>query len=1755
MERGIAAEVILLFSLTGMQASLTDLEVLYNLVLETSRLITPAEKLSSSKSHVVRDEESVEKMEQRDRLVETCLLLCCAILTFCNGGISHDVEVYGVREPRQLRTFFDNINRKLKDAPAGAPFLPMLRFCHSVFILALHQSPFLRALPADVAQSLAHSMQPEARRAMHDGLFQDITEHLASSWFAAARARPLCAKVLDDMVTSIVLQNPLRQLLDDQAEAQAWAHADSRGNGGAGGERPLFDVFLDMMASVYTHVPHEALKYWTDDRLRRFMELAGEALVPSYRVPSREFLRMMGSLGRDERCAEYAYAYFDKNFKSDYATWSYFFKWLERYRNMKLQHQKARVDVAFQTQHHAQRDLEERQRAMEEQQRARKWEDHLKEFLQMTQAILENSHTSRMLMVSGDRRREWGVLELLFGLFTAAIPADFKAEVVRTIAVFAKSREIIPQIWSLLERSQVLQARGAGSNGQLRGMAMELEYERVSDPEYPITRAFLGLLRELWRNGGPQMHRSVGTDGVSGMGMGGEGAVDVLISSLYFVRHVFDHFQGFEYRHTADRWKIAALSLEIFHVILDSYDPSPSVDLVPSRATTQSGSNGLRKGDSSSGMVTYRLIDSPGKVLMADFLSGALVHQLEVILRVAAGGEGAFSDAEDEGMAPVQTRGAPLEEAREGLCGEDYEHAVRLALGVIDMIVVKREPFLRVLRMADNPPQITAEVHELMHRSIVDIAWFVDYAYDDEICLYAVRILSRMSLRCRNLVSILRQEQRRGDTIIRKISERLLMEEAQPVDSDGKENSGVQFYNSVRFWILRMLLENLDRPRPNLTHFLLEMPQTLSASSSSALLPAITVGGRRGTSSGHASRQVAISLPESMGCLHAVLVLVEREEYFIVHPQLVEICFEFIYRLVADPITSAASLSLLRTRWKAFYCALVDRQNWMPASFTDGSTHVMQFLLRQQAWFLRVIALELHVSATGDQHIGGQHCKRMLQMLFESSPTPEDIVGASFSEDQEVRGVSTSQRMRMLAMLDSVVGVVGQATPAPLSAVLRYFTVEGDGQSLYHVDRHGVALYDIPRLHTYLVRQKEQAELYGRQKEQVERELAEVLRQAVRLNAHRSLENAQLQLFSSWKAILEVALGRCFDVLQLAQREPIEHSLFDLLVALLRVSAHASRQLSAPIAEASLMLMAKLREMGPSGEKGAMPIERLTFILRCILQGLLRNGESQHTRAYLYATLLNYLQHTQASSERSRTERAMSGDYVDEVQAQQLQLERNSISILREYGEKLVAQICTDAADSSEVWRAVAMSALDSLCAYGPVSGSWIQLLDRQGFIRHFEADDAEVLDLVQLEAPPATALQKLFAFESKMSLLVRIANTRTGADRLLANNVISRLMTLKFINERPEQHYYGGRGASNHPSPLYHRYERLLTPVLRLLHALLTVFPENDEVASQALRFFDRHGEVFESIMKDELRARDQAFSASSLVVLQLLSGILYCVFRRPQLVREYFSHRAHTFKTVMVRLFSKFLTPYICRLVNNSPGHTVDVQSVTGKTAALSFAQERRSAENGEEKKSLPLVHDKNVTRALLGIQRNLVAFTRVVTEGLQESTQGSMNAMRDEAVEDITSAPIFTSSFEEALRRPAVGVAITPQDTAMTAAPSLGQCVAYLNEVAGRFSQVDAQSEAGMSTCFIVENVLLVVARHLQYYARQATNQQSVDLLREARVALEPVENRLLKATAEMGGEEGAMEEGHVRAGDQSGRLIHLLVWQVRHVRQEV
>ncbi|KAK3096434.1 hypothetical protein FSP39_000076 [Pinctada imbricata] len=486
-------------------------------------------------------------------------------------------------------------------------------------------------------------------------------------------------------------------------------------------------------------------------------------------------------------------------------------------------------------------------------------------------------------------------------------------------------------------------------------------------------------------------------------------------------------------------------------------------------------------------------------------------------------------------------------------------------------------------------------------------------------------------------------------------------------------------------------------------------------------------------------------------------------------------------------------------------------------------------------------------------------------------------------------------RRKLLCILDSV--ELTQRYPAPMQ--LEFFEPHVIEQVIREVEsklENEVVYCDIKMLHRVLMNELNnyQGNIMAAQRVRMIEEVENILQNVVLRNKVCQELSIKHQSFDAWRQVTEVLLNACpEDLLPGEIRQTI---LFELLQELLQKVADedALMELTSPVSGVILTLMTNLRqcflnEHSPSEDTGSMypslldstatSTQTVTWgeksgsrtlfatSLKLVLQGLIdhilkSSGGQQRVRANLYGALLYYLQISQRPE--PSTDELSPGEQLEGVAKRVLsdtdseydQLIKENINTILSYGDAFMDTVCRDACDGHDVGRMLALSVLDMILSMDKFQ-QWLTFMSSKGYLQHIIDsilhDDQHLQTLME----PNPELRTLYIYESKMGLLIRVAESTVGAHTLLQYGILQRLASCVFFDLRPNF----DRSSENTiltdddefiPSPMA-RYRQLLFAGLKLCQALMTSLGvENQDAGNQVLQFTFAHSEVIHQILSD---------------------------------------------------------------------------------------------------------------------------------------------------------------------------------------------------------------------------------------------------------------------------------------------------------------
>ncbi|OJA08231.1 hypothetical protein AZE42_08910 [Rhizopogon vesiculosus] len=723
--------------------------------------------------------------------------------------------------------------------------------------------------------------------------------------------------------------------------------------------------------------------------------------------------------------------------------------------------------------------------------------------------------------------------------------------------------------------------------------------------------------------------------------------------------------------------------------------------------------------------------------------------------------------------------------------------------------------------------------------------------------------------------------------------------QAEQVTSAGAPDREVQepLDQAIRLAILELLIQNTrpTRPYPTVGHFLLfggpesehqiQDPHALGARRTcahvifdlvNAGVPRVHGKGKERERERRLARQV--------------------DPLFVSIPALAERFYQVIHQLCIHPRTSEATMRYLRTREDFFARHLAAIPSKAPETrdepsievlYHDGSRVItsvsaLRSFMGIRSRILELVSLDLHVLTRKGHHKG---VLEVLQIIFGS----EAVLGEEALE-WDVDALQPFQEMGQshLRIIESV-----QSLSFDWSDSLTVHPVELELlgqlnlQSCIRVDGTGCEIVDRSALLSLLTLARRSLHAQGQitssaHADKLNAETSYILESCAIENHRREVAYAVATGYEAWWRLLDITLTKCFQRLPHDRRE---NMLFDLLHVL--PTAIRSSDIQEPTAvllsEAVLSCITKLREdrrhqvmlqsAGGDTDAGSLPAERLYALLRSILDCILDNNRSELVRGNLYASLINYLHLIGGNDQRPSGETSVETFGKHSLSMSMLMslsslssredlslsdsrsnrrtpapaiwpatnasaLELGTLATLKSVLERLVTIISRDAIDGTEVWKTVAFMLLDSLAQLCRSEKSRMLLtsLVRYGILSNFVQGLKEAESQMQyVLKPDPDDLNPLYIYEAKMSFLIRMAQTRPGAEKLLEARIFPVLSQCEFLDTRPEADQSFMDQDSFLPSAIQ-RYHQIFMPALQLVAAMLTTLGIQHATASKTI-------------------------------------------------------------------------------------------------------------------------------------------------------------------------------------------------------------------------------------------------------------------------------------------------------------------------------
>lgn len=1152
-------------------------------------------------------------------------------------------------------------------------------------------------------------------------------------------------------------------------------------------------------------------------------------------------------------------------------------------------------------------------------------------FLRLLASVVTHSITVR-ITISG--HVHFRAIPTLVSLIPLSVPLELKGALFDTLAAFCEPGagspgvEICKAVWTLMERLEVINVRvsGMGNFGTalpgVKGVEVELEEIEAAHRMYPATIPFLRLLGTLLHS--PKRiqlkDRVADSEPINTIpeNLGQSHRLPgVGPYTSFVVDNVFANIPNREYTRISDRWQMNDLCLCYIERALASFDLESLVTV---------SDDAPLKSD-----VLIPLLVHPGFDVMKRLLTNSPL-QTSILSYVVEGIEGFEKDVPEEEPFFRSTIIRVLRIVQRVLEIQDIFLDVFVPL----LTEIDSAPIIGVV----HPRSYYTPFDQALSfgpQYIPALAAYVTFPAHAELALLSIKIISALSSSslCSNLMALIAKSND-SERILGGFVQVLTFESMADVaqaETAAEQTTGAGapdpdgppdlLQQAVRLAALDLMILHTQygRSYPNVAHYLLfgssaaehqiQDPHALGARRTGihVILDMVNEGVPRLRNKGkERDRRYIPSTP-----------------LFITLPGLAERCYRVIQQLCIHSKTSDFTTRYLRMREDFFARQLASVPTRIPETrqephievlFSDGSGCIstvpaMASFLRLRSCIFELVALELHI-LSNRRHF--KAVSELLDILFgHESDFEEDDGLVDEGALRPFRDLGQSH-MRVIDFLQSL--MFDWSDTLTVKPVDLQFLGQLNLLTCIRKDAIGCEIIDRTAVVVLLEASKRSLYAQGRivtpaQADQLTQETAYILESCAVENHRREVTYSVATNYQAWRRLLDMALTKCFDRVPHDRRE---NMLFDLLHILPTAieSPNIEEPTSVLLAETLLTSITKLREdrhyqmvlqtaLGDT-DASSLPAERLFAILRAILQGIVENNRVELVRGNLYAALINYVRlvASSASSERQLTktngaalslstsisrEDDMFGSSLSlssfngSAKPAQSTLESGSLGLMKGVMDKLVAVIARDAIDGSEVWRTIAFMLLDALAELSGSEKQHVLLssIVRHGilgnFVRGIKESDERLQSVLK---PDPDDLNPLYVYEAKMSFLIRLAQTRAGAERLLEAQLLPMLARFDYLDATPEVDQAFMNRDSFLPSAIQ-RYHQLLAPALQLVVALsATLGPKHITAMHQTREFMTSHSDTFVILLKNEPLSVPQSLLDELYLVVILCATVL---------------------------------------------------------------------------------------------------------------------------------------------------------------------------------------------------------------------------------------------------------------------------------------
>lgn len=1062
-------------------------------------------------------------------------------------------------------------------------------------------------------------------------------------------------------------------------------------------------------------------------------------------------------------------------------------------------------------------------------------------YLDVLQKVIENGNPV-------DRKNWFPDIEPLFKLLSYEnVPPYLKGALRNAIATFVHVSPVLKDaIWSYLEQYDLPVVVGAqvGNIAQPTGtqvydMQYELNEIEARRERYPSTISFLNLLNALIGE-----EKDVSDRGRRFIGI-----------FRFICDHVFGPFPQRAYADPCEKWQLVVSCLQHFHMMLSMYeiedeDIDSVVDLSQLSTVTQPSSLQMQL---------------PVLELLKDFMSGRIVFRniMGILL---------------PGVNSIIT------ERTSQIYGQLLEKAVQLSLEIIILVLEKDLLVSDYWRPLYQPLDVILSQD---HNLIVALLEYVRYDFLPKIQQCSIKIMSILSSRVVGLVQLLLKSNA-AKSLVEDYAACLEVrsEECQIIENK-VDDPGVL--------IMQLLIDNISRPAPNVTHLLLKFDID------------------------HAVEQTVLQPKFHYSCLKVILeildILLKPEKNAMLH----EFGFQLLYELSVDPLTCGPTMDLLSKKKYQFFVKHLDTIGIAPLPKRNSNQPLRISSLHQRAWLLKLLAVELHSGYMG----GPSHreaCQTILAHLFgrdviESGSDHVVYDSVILRNGTEHAGTQTISKNKVLELLE-VIQFRSPDTTMKLSQIVSNMKYDlmaedilGDPKTsgrggIYYYSERADRLIDLASFRDKLWQKFNsvypQLSNFGNEAElnDVRETIQQLLRWGWKYNKNLEEQAAQLHMLTGWSHIVEVSASRRIHSLE--NRSEILYRVLDASLSA-SASQDCSLRMAFVLSQVALTCMAKLRDerflcSGGLNSDNMTCLDVITAkklsngachsILFKLIMAILRNESSEALRRRQYALLLGYFQYCQHMLDPNIPTSVMQFLMLEEqdsedldfqkIDKDQAELARTNFSIMRKESQAILDLVINDATKGSEPGKTIALYVLVALICIDH-ERYFLSQLQSRGFLRTCLTSISNFSN--QDGGHSLDSLQRASTLEAELALLLRISYKygKSGAQVLFSMGALEHLASCRAVSLQGCLRRFD-RKLRRDVSVDFDKQCMIVTPMLRLLFSLTSlvdtsdIFEVKNKIVREVIDFVKGHQLLFDQILREDISTADEL----TVEQINLVVGIL---------------------------------------------------------------------------------------------------------------------------------------------------------------------------------------------------------------------------------------------------------------------------------------